>query len=194
MTVSAGSEDGGAFSPDGKLISFISGSSGEPQVWVAHADGTAAWQVTFQPGPDIIAPLWLPDNSGMLVSVRSRAVGLRNLILRPLSGPEREMAALTGIPASFSHDGKWLYFSLIKKDVDIYKYSMDGDPPGPREARGSSPASPQTADRVFLEVRIELAYGTRGGRLRRFCPIWRVTCSLYVTKGSTTWNGSRAQS
>ena len=72
LTVSTGSEDGGAF-PDGKPISFISGGR-EPQVSVAHVDGTAAWQVTFQPGPDIIAP-WLPDNSGMLVSVRSGRSG-----------------------------------------------------------------------------------------------------------------------
>ena len=125
LAVSTGQEDGGAFSPDGRFISFVSGRSGEPQVWVAHADGTAVRQVTFHPGPDIISPLWLPDNSGMLVSVRSRAVGLRNLIMKPAGGPERELAGLTGIPGAFSHDGKWLYFSLIKKDIDIYKYSME---------------------------------------------------------------------
>jgi serine/threonine protein kinase len=124
MKLSRSSEGDGSFSPDGRRISFISIKSGEPQVWVADADGSSVRQLTSYAVPDIVASLWLPDSSGLVVSVRSKLVGLRSYLIKLADSSERELSGLTGVPCSFSRDGKWLYFSLITKDVDIHKYSM----------------------------------------------------------------------
>ena len=68
--------------------------------------------------------MWLPDGAGLVTSVRSTNIGVRNFIIPLPNGPERELAGVKGTPCSFSRDGQWLYFSLITKDVDIYRYSM----------------------------------------------------------------------
>jgi Tol biopolymer transport system component len=55
------------------------------------------------------------------------------------AGPERELTGVKGTPCSFSRDGKWLYFSLIDKDIDIHKFSMETGEirQVTRDARGS---------------------------------------------------------
>jgi serine/threonine protein kinase/Tol biopolymer transport system component len=117
--------DDGTFSPDGRTVAFVSRNSGELQVWLANADGAEVRQISSYPASDGVTALWLPDGSGLLISVRSRALGLRNLIVNRQGGAERELSGVPGIPSSFSRDGRWLYFSMIKKDVDIYRYSME---------------------------------------------------------------------
>lgn len=123
MPFSTGHEDGGEYSGDGRFVSFVSKRSGEFQVWIAKSDGTEERQLTNFASVDIIQPLWLRDSAGLVVSVRSRTVGLRNFLFS-LAGGERELTGVPGIPCSFSRDGQWMYFSQFKKDVDIYKFSM----------------------------------------------------------------------
>ncbi len=124
MAFSSGHEISAEFSPDGRFISFVSGQSGENQVWLADANGTNARQVTRYTAPDIILPVWLPDSSGFVVSVRSRTFGLRNFVIDRSGAQERELQSVPGVPCSLSRDGKWLYFNQFKKDIDIYRYSM----------------------------------------------------------------------
>jgi dipeptidyl aminopeptidase/acylaminoacyl peptidase len=53
------------FSPDGKLIAFISTRGGSPQIWVMAADGLNAKQVTrFATGAD--GHMWTPDGKMLI--------------------------------------------------------------------------------------------------------------------------------
>lgn len=79
-----------AWSPDGKLIAFVSDRSGDEELYVARADGTGIRRVTRSPGHDL-SPAWStdgkrlayshdaeirtikPDGSGMRVVVRKAA-------------------------------------------------------------------------------------------------------------------------
>src|SRR2546428_12625869 len=49
------------FSPDGKWIAFLSDREGSDNVWIIHADGTGAKQVSKDPGSDFVTPAWAPD-------------------------------------------------------------------------------------------------------------------------------------
>lgn len=44
-----------AWSPDGRWLAFVSETEGDPDLWLARADGTGATRLTRSPGPD-----WLP--------------------------------------------------------------------------------------------------------------------------------------
>ena len=48
-----------AWSPDGAFIAWTSAQTGDPEVWVASADGRTSLRVTDRPGPDWL-PRWLP--------------------------------------------------------------------------------------------------------------------------------------
>jgi Tol biopolymer transport system component/tRNA A-37 threonylcarbamoyl transferase component Bud32 len=124
IAVSPTNPEDAAISPDGKSLLFVASATGERQVWVADASGANAKQVTSEPAVDGIRAIWLPDSSGLIASARSKAFGVRNFLFQPLTGPGREMPGVTGVPVSFSRDGRWLYFSSMQTgDVELYRYS-----------------------------------------------------------------------
>ncbi len=49
-----------AFSPDGRWLVWTSNQSGDPELWIAHADGSEPRVLSPRPGPDWL-PRWLPD-------------------------------------------------------------------------------------------------------------------------------------
>ncbi|MBY0512161.1 MAG: amidohydrolase family protein [Rhodospirillaceae bacterium] len=58
-----------SFSPDGKLIAFISDRSGAENLWVMRPDGGGARQISF--GDDdtvLVSPAWSTDGAGVFVS------------------------------------------------------------------------------------------------------------------------------
>ncbi|MFN7936617.1 MAG: protein kinase [Bryobacteraceae bacterium] len=124
LPVSTGSEDMVTIAPGGKRIAFESSRSGELQIWVAGANGEDAKQLTTYAALDMVSPLWMPNGEELLVTVRSRNLGLRNYVHPVAGGAIRELSEVDGIPCTFSRDGEWLYFSRLQKDVDLYRYSL----------------------------------------------------------------------
>jgi Tol biopolymer transport system component len=49
-----------AWSPDGSRLAFVSGRSGDEEIYVAKADGTGLTRLTKLPGPDL-SPAWSSD-------------------------------------------------------------------------------------------------------------------------------------
>jgi Tol biopolymer transport system component len=49
-----------AWSPDGSMVAFVSGRSGDEELYVARADGSGVRRLTRAPGPDL-TPAWSPD-------------------------------------------------------------------------------------------------------------------------------------
>ena len=73
------------WSPDGEMIAFRSERSGEPEIWLMHADGSGQHRLTRG-----LAPAWSPDgaliafagpsgSSGIITLIRPDGTGLRQL-------------------------------------------------------------------------------------------------------------------
>ncbi|HEX8694068.1 MAG TPA: hypothetical protein VF746_16725 [Longimicrobium sp.] len=48
-----------AWSPDGRYLAFTADADGDPELWIARADGSGATRLTRSPGPDWL-PRWVP--------------------------------------------------------------------------------------------------------------------------------------
>ena len=99
------------WSPDGNWIAFLSDRSGKYEIWKIHPDGTGLTQMTFEPGRDVIAPVWSPDSRRLLYQVRNVN---SYLIDADRPGTEQKPEALAGqAPPGFigwdwSPDGAYL--------------------------------------------------------------------------------------
>ena len=51
---------GPAWSPDGRRVAYSSAETGDPEIWVARADGGGRMRLTFLAGDDL-HPSWSPD-------------------------------------------------------------------------------------------------------------------------------------
>jgi Tol biopolymer transport system component len=56
------------FSPDGKMIAYVSDRSGANNLWVSNADGSQARPLTGDENSTFTSPSWTPDSSYVLVS------------------------------------------------------------------------------------------------------------------------------
>lgn len=72
------------FSPDGKLIAFISDRSGAEQLWVCKPDGTDPQPVTKGRGQGMLyflSPSWTPDGEYILASKSERGIGTHHVYM-----------------------------------------------------------------------------------------------------------------
>lgn len=71
LTAGPGTEDGAAFSPDGKWVAFTGEYDGNPDVFVVPAAGGVPKRLTWHPGVDQVVG-WTPDGKNVLfLSTRS---------------------------------------------------------------------------------------------------------------------------
>ena len=99
---------GGRFSPDARLVAFISTRTGSAEVWVAAADGSDLRRLTDIKG-DPVFPFWSSDSRRLsFLSAPGRAgnkriytVGIDGGDPKPLTG-ETEVV----LPGSWSRDGR----------------------------------------------------------------------------------------
>ncbi len=61
------------FSPDGRLLAYVSDESGSDNVWTAAADGSMPRQVTDRAGSTMLSPAWSADGSAIYVTVITSA-------------------------------------------------------------------------------------------------------------------------
>ena len=94
-------DDGPSWSPDGRLLTFVSAVGGADRLWVAATDGTTAtlvpetigrpadlWRPTFSPDGSLIAVTVLPpgaSDNGHLMVMRMDGADLRTLPTKPVS-------------------------------------------------------------------------------------------------------------
>ena len=103
------------FSPDGTEIAFVSDQSGSDNIWVMDSDASAGadakpTQVTKEKDHAVSAPEWSPDGD-YLVARRDRKLWLyhrRGGDGMALTSSEEASGAMG---ASFSPDGRWVYFT-----------------------------------------------------------------------------------
>lgn len=106
------------YSPDGRQLAFISDRGGQNNLWVMSADGTEARAVFQDDSVCVVEPVWLPDQSAIIVRRQRNchrgnwaSAGLWAYPLVP--GPPRELVKeseqAAGWP-SVSSDGASLYY------------------------------------------------------------------------------------
>ncbi|MEO1488120.1 MAG: prolyl oligopeptidase family serine peptidase, partial [Pseudomonadota bacterium] len=123
---------GGAnLSPDGKMIAFSWGVTGQSEIWVMPASGGIPKQITFETG--VGTPVWTLDSAGLFYSAdRDGNEQPGYFSLTPDGMTETEV-----LPAArgdfrrfggFAQDGSFIYASTARGAgvFDIYRGTMDG--------------------------------------------------------------------
>lgn len=102
------------FSPDGRRIAFLSDRSGGDNLWVMAADGRDTVQLSKTSDDIYVSPEWTPD--GKYVAVTRSVQGAPKIFLYHVDGGAgvqviREPATLSAIGATFSPDGRYLWYA-----------------------------------------------------------------------------------
>ena len=151
------------FSPDGRSIAYVSDRSGAENLWIAHADGSQARQVTF--GDDdavLVSPAWTPDGKALFASLyrpdlngyelwRYEVAGGQRLVIpiRDRSDAPRSTWRST-LGVTLSPDGRTLYaaqhvgtldfdevnqWTIVRRDLATDKQeTIVAEPDGPRSS------------------------------------------------------------
>jgi Tol biopolymer transport system component/predicted Ser/Thr protein kinase len=114
-------------SPDGKRIAFRSNRSGNHEVWISDENGRNARQFTFFGGTLTGTPRWSPD--GNWLSFDSRPNRQADVFIAPASGGTPRAITVDpaeDVVASWSHDGKHIYFASNRTGVwQVWRKSID---------------------------------------------------------------------
>lgn len=109
------------FSPDGKKVAFVSDRSGGDNVWTLSLDGRDTTQVTQGNGNLYVSPEWTPDGEFIAVSRAGGLGGAHKIHLYSVHGGSgfqlvREPATLKALGASFTPDGRYMYYAARTGD------------------------------------------------------------------------------
>ena len=123
--------DSAQYSPDGTHIVFVSNRSGDPEIWLADAEGRHAVQLTHFGRSGTGSPRWSPDSKWIVFD--SRPGG--NADIFRISAAGGEPIRMTNDPSRdvlpmWSHDGKWIYFSSnrLTDKMQLWKMPAEGGP------------------------------------------------------------------
>lgn len=114
-------------SSDGSEIAFVSSRSGSYEVWVCDSDGSRPFQLTSFEECFVAAPRWSPDQRRIALGAQNgQSMGIY-VVERVGGTPQRVTDPQTNaIPANWSRDGKWLYFSSNQSgDWELWKANLD---------------------------------------------------------------------
>lgn len=112
-------------SPDGTEFVYLSDSGGHGNLWVASTDGSKSRQITFEHDPAVAigVPIWSPrgDHIVFIVTQHGRT---GEWVVSP-DGRDLRQLVPAGSGASWSTDGKWLYY---QRERCIEKTLVNGGP------------------------------------------------------------------
>ncbi len=118
-------------SPDGTQLAFLSDSGGHSNLWVRDLESGAERQITHErdPGVAMGVPIWSPDGKSLaFVSSRGNPGLVFGIwLVNPDGGSLRNLVR-RGLGATWSPDGRWVYFVERANDV-VRKVSIDGGSP-----------------------------------------------------------------
>ncbi len=114
-------------SPDGKRIAFVSGRSGNNEVWVCESDGSRPVQVTSL-GTYLGSPRWSPEGQRIAFDVNQDGQSDIYTISAEGGAPRRlTFEKSNEFRPNWSGDGRWIYFGSNRTGTDqIWKMPSDG--------------------------------------------------------------------
>jgi len=150
--VSTQRQNGPQYSPDGRRIAFSSDRSGSMEIWTSAADGSGAVRLTSIGGALAGLPRWSPDGRAISFDGRTDS-GYLNIFVVPASGgsprPVTDAAAEDN-KSSWSHNGRWIYFSSNRTGRwQVWKVSVDGGAPIQLTRQGGNNPF-ESADQKFV--------------------------------------------
>ena len=150
---SNGRERLASYSPDGKRIADISDQTGVEEIWVSDSEGANRFRVTnfitAAEHPQLGRAAWSPDGKWLLFDQNSdRGDEIWKTSAEAGAKPVRVLAG--GHGASWSHDGKSIYYS---QRGQIWKASADGGRPEQLTERGSNGSPAESPDGKFVYFR-----------------------------------------
>jgi Tol biopolymer transport system component len=125
MTIQTGQAQTPSVSPDGSEFVYLSDSGGHGNLWVATTDGSKSRQITFEHDPAVVigVPIWSPAGD-RIVFILTRQGRTGEWLVSPDGSNLRQLVPL-GSGASWSPDGKWLYY---QKERCIERVPVDRGP------------------------------------------------------------------
>ena len=117
------------WTPDERIV-FGSNVMGNADIWIMNADGSGRRQLTNDPAEDL-QPAVSPDGK-YIAFTSNRANNVNHIYLMDtVGGHLQQMTKGAGeILASFSNDGKWIYFMKASNPrTEIRKISVNGGEP-----------------------------------------------------------------
>jgi Tol biopolymer transport system component len=131
---STGREVNAVWSPDGAKIADVSDQSGSDEIFVNDADGRNRVQITQLKGPRVGRLRWSPDAKTIIFDASSDH-GQEVFTIPATPGGKPARVLLNASNASYSHDGKWIYF---QSRGQIWKATAaGGNPQAIVEQRGA---------------------------------------------------------
>lgn len=111
----AGTNLSPAWSGDGSRIAFSSSRSGDPEIWVADANGNRPTKITSFAGPDV-SPVWNPRTNSQIAWVSGRT-GLPQIYTMDADGTNVQRITDGGYATSpsWSPNGQLLTFAWNRK-------------------------------------------------------------------------------
>jgi Tol biopolymer transport system component len=99
-----------SFSPDGRQVADISGQNGNQEVWLTNVETGGRTQVTNFRGPTLRGVRWSPDGKTLLIDERNGGAAIYAVAASARRGNPAPVHVTSGANASFSRDGKWIYY------------------------------------------------------------------------------------
>ena len=130
-----------AISPDGTRIAVAMGPPQSRDIWIVDVARGTSTRFTFDPARDDF-PVWSPDGKN-IVFVSNRT-GHAKLYIKPAdgSGEERPLGDQTGVPESWSKDGRFLLLTDQSQKTGSDLWVFPNPLPGPGRASPESKATP----------------------------------------------------
>jgi Tol biopolymer transport system component len=116
-----------SLSADGAQVAFVSDRSGHPELWVARRDGSEPRKLTSLDGANLSCPRWSPDARQITFSAYRQAS--YSIWTIDASGGAPRKLVEPGWSSSWSHDGRWIYYSLpVINARQVFKMPSQGGP------------------------------------------------------------------
>jgi Tol biopolymer transport system component len=155
------------YSPDGTQIVFSSTRSGAREIWICDSDGSNPRQLTFLDAGVSAGPSWSPD--GRQIAFGGEGGAFHVFVVDASGGvPRRLTSGSSAFPWSWSHDGRWIYFSSNRTGrEEVWKMSPEGGEALQVTTQGGAAAIESSDGRfLYFGKKDPLGKGPRG--------IWRI--------------------
>jgi Tol biopolymer transport system component len=146
---STGREINPSWSPDGTKIADVSDQSGSDEIFVSDAEGRSRAQITQLKGPRIGSLRWSPDGKTLVFDASSDH-GREIFTMPATPGTKPARVQINASNASFSHDGKWIYF---QSRGQIWKATVTGGDPQSVAQQNGAGQPMESADGKYVYFR-----------------------------------------